>query len=463
MTHPSVSDYFDSIADKWDGWMDMDSINRRISAGLSRFGITAGECVLDVGCGTGNLTRKLLERLDESGRVMAVDVSPQMIELAKAKNPDPRSVFHVADVCCLPVEDRSLDRVLCFSMWPHVEEPEKALLEIKRVLKPGGFLHIWHIDSRETINHIHANAGRRGRQNACFNPGRRVIKTCNSCKSNGFNAGRFNRGIHCNRPESQRLTMSCNRFIEVWGSAQGPVKRLSLHVRLLIGVLLFSATLIADPASSGGLVLSLTIPAVWFLLVRPPKLLVGPLLSFAFILFIPFFLLTPWIESYSSASTSLIPMPWAVPWRIAIRGASTMCITAWTASALTLPELERSFKRLHVPRPLAMLLLQIIHQAHALAHETHGILQAVNVRGGLSGWRSMMALSTALPRVWLPRVLYRAERVGDAMEIRNYNYDLDRSKKGENNPSWAISDSLSTVFAVCILLGSVLIRWMETT
>ena len=59
----------------------------------------------------------------------------------------------------MPFEDGSLDRVFCFSMWPHVADPKAALQEIKRVLKPGGALHIWHIDSRYTINHVHANAG----------------------------------------------------------------------------------------------------------------------------------------------------------------------------------------------------------------------------------------------------------------------------------------------------------------
>lgn len=159
MSTVSLKDYFDSIADQWDGWMDMNRINAQIEKGLARFGVRGGECVLDVGCGTGNLTRKLLEHLDERGRVIAVDVSPRMVELAREKNPDTRAGVYTADVTNLPVEAAGLDRVICFSMWPHVAAPQAALLEIKRVLKPGGLLHIWHIDSRETINHIHAHAG----------------------------------------------------------------------------------------------------------------------------------------------------------------------------------------------------------------------------------------------------------------------------------------------------------------
>ncbi len=159
MTPSPIKEYFDSIADQWDGWMDMETINQRIEDGLRHFGVEAHEQVLDAGCGTGNLTKKLLERLTESGRVTAVDVSPRMVELARKKNDDPRANAKVADLKDLPLENNQLDRVFCFSMWPHVAEPEMALQEIKRVLKPGGLLHIWHIDSRQKINEVHANAG----------------------------------------------------------------------------------------------------------------------------------------------------------------------------------------------------------------------------------------------------------------------------------------------------------------
>jgi len=45
-------------------------------------GVNPDETVLDVGCGTGNLTGALLARLSATGRVIAVDISPRMIEVA---------------------------------------------------------------------------------------------------------------------------------------------------------------------------------------------------------------------------------------------------------------------------------------------------------------------------------------------------------------------------------------------
>ena len=159
MSDSRLKDYFDSIADRWDGWMDMERIHARIEDGLQRFGVGGAEHVLDAGCGTGNLTYKLLEVLSDTGHVTAVDVSPRMIELANEKIPDSRASFAVADIAKLPFENGELDRAICFSMWPHVSQPEAALKEMWRALKPMGRLHIWHIDSRETINHVHANAG----------------------------------------------------------------------------------------------------------------------------------------------------------------------------------------------------------------------------------------------------------------------------------------------------------------
>lgn len=151
--------FFDSIADQWDGWMDMTWITSRLEEGLTRFGLGADEAVLDVGCGTGNLTRVLLGRLSERGRVIAVDLSPRMLELARAKNDDPRVEFRQTHACELPLADRSIDRAICFSVWPHIDAPETVALEIRRVLKTDGWMHIWHIDSRETINQVHAEAG----------------------------------------------------------------------------------------------------------------------------------------------------------------------------------------------------------------------------------------------------------------------------------------------------------------
>jgi demethylmenaquinone methyltransferase/2-methoxy-6-polyprenyl-1,4-benzoquinol methylase len=151
--------HFDAIADKWDGWDDLVLLRRRLVDGLAGFQVGPRETVVDLGCGTGNLTLALLSILDPAGRVRAVDISPKMLDVSSAKVHDDRATFHLASAEGLPFDDASNDRIICFSVWPHLHDPEAAGRELARVLRPGGYVHVWHLASRETINAIHTEVG----------------------------------------------------------------------------------------------------------------------------------------------------------------------------------------------------------------------------------------------------------------------------------------------------------------
>lgn len=96
--------------------------------------------VLDVGCGTGVLTRVLARRSDV-GDIVGVDPAPSLLakarELASAL---PNVAFQEADGRNLPFADAIFDVVVFDSTLSHVPEPERALAEAYRVLRPAGWL-----------------------------------------------------------------------------------------------------------------------------------------------------------------------------------------------------------------------------------------------------------------------------------------------------------------------------------
>ena len=90
--------------------------------------------VLEVGCGMGNFAERVARKT--SAEVIATDLSPRMVELARERGLDAR----VADVQVLPFEDGEFDCAIANAMLYHVEDLDRALVELGRVLEPGGRL-----------------------------------------------------------------------------------------------------------------------------------------------------------------------------------------------------------------------------------------------------------------------------------------------------------------------------------
>lgn len=99
-------------------------------------GVSDGEYVLDVGCGTGHLGVAVLER-SASAIVQGVDLAPVYIEYARSRNLDSRLEFRVGDACDLAYPDSTFDRVLSLLVLHFVPRPHDAIAEMHRVAKPG--------------------------------------------------------------------------------------------------------------------------------------------------------------------------------------------------------------------------------------------------------------------------------------------------------------------------------------
>ena len=108
--------------------------------------IRPGESVLEVGCGTGELTRRARERAGSAAVVCGIDPSAEMIGVARAKSARAGLGidYRIAAIEALPFADASFDVVLSSMMMHHLPEDLKplGLAEVRRVLKPGGRLLI---------------------------------------------------------------------------------------------------------------------------------------------------------------------------------------------------------------------------------------------------------------------------------------------------------------------------------
>jgi ubiquinone/menaquinone biosynthesis C-methylase UbiE len=100
--------------------------------------IGVSDRILDLGCGTGIVARRVRARLGGGARVTGVDVDAGM--LAKARDLAPEIRWIEGDAMELPFPDASFELVLCQQVLQFVPDRAKALREIRRVLAPGGRL-----------------------------------------------------------------------------------------------------------------------------------------------------------------------------------------------------------------------------------------------------------------------------------------------------------------------------------
>jgi SAM-dependent methyltransferase len=171
----------------------------RVHDGLvDRADLRPGQRVLEIGCGTGNLLLAVARR--EPGAEL-IGIDPDAAALRRAGRKAARAELPVrlerAFAGELPLPDGSVDRVLSSFMLHHLDDDEKAraVREVRRVLRPGGQLHLVDLAGTPAHNGLHGHLSRRNRRLAGNVPDRVLAGLrdggLTDVTENGHDAGRL--------------------------------------------------------------------------------------------------------------------------------------------------------------------------------------------------------------------------------------------------------------------------------
>lgn len=112
--------------------------------------ISEAKEVLDIGCGTGVVARRIAGRKDFSGRVTGIDLSSQLIakacELAATEGISHKTTFEVGDIRNFAFEKSQFDVTVMHTLVSHLDDPDAALNEAARATRPGGAIVVFDGD-----------------------------------------------------------------------------------------------------------------------------------------------------------------------------------------------------------------------------------------------------------------------------------------------------------------------------
>jgi len=109
---------------------------------LDWLAVPPNNCWLDVGCGTGALTKLILQTCQPK-KIISIDSSSEFINHAQQDIVDPAVSFRVGDAESLELETNSVDAVASGIMLNFIPQPQKAVAEMIRVAKPNGTIGIF--------------------------------------------------------------------------------------------------------------------------------------------------------------------------------------------------------------------------------------------------------------------------------------------------------------------------------
>ena len=130
----SSGDQYDKFMGRWS--------NLVAEKFLAWLNISPNSIWLDIGCGTGVLTKLVLETCHPQ-KIISIDSSNEFITHAKQSIAGPAVNFQVGDAESLNLETNSVDVIISGIMLNFVPHPDKAITEMLRVIKPGGTIGIF--------------------------------------------------------------------------------------------------------------------------------------------------------------------------------------------------------------------------------------------------------------------------------------------------------------------------------
>ncbi len=151
-----VQEFFTARAADWDSRFPDDG--PAYAAAVAELGLREGDRVLDAGCGTGRALPPLRAAVGASGTVVGADLTPAMLQAAARAGRDKDGHLLLADVGALPLRSGAFDAVFAAGLIAHLPQPSENLRELRRVVRPGGLLALFHPIGRAAL------AARQGRQ-----------------------------------------------------------------------------------------------------------------------------------------------------------------------------------------------------------------------------------------------------------------------------------------------------------
>ena len=151
-------EYFNKLGPNWDEEVGNDDDRKsRIEKTFERISINEGDRVLDVGCGNGIVIPFIAKKTGPNGKITAIDAAPEMVNTAAKKFASLENATFMPGILEeVNLEDNSFDVIVAFAVFPHIENRQKALGRMKKLLSENGRLYIFQLSDSKSLNDFHS-------------------------------------------------------------------------------------------------------------------------------------------------------------------------------------------------------------------------------------------------------------------------------------------------------------------